>query len=306
MITGETEEGKFIIATPTKCGTTTIETVAKRHARQEPGDADIFRIMDWDKPRRQHRMALPPMVMDDAAGDIDIMHEGERIQYGVEGDWADWGDAARYLLVRNPFTRYISMYTYLSAPANYSQWGARTIQGRAWGGHDSSRRIDSDPMGFEEFLIWLAQQRELNYDPNKRGSLTTGFAYRSPWVWTDSLTMSQDFLASQPAADGEESGVIMDYIRLENVWLDLASLLRMYGIEEDVTLGGIHSNRSTGRGDGGAVPGSEEFWGGISCTRKVFKKRKFRPLGAMTVDGCGCGACRIGVVREAEALGYLG
>lgn len=329
MITGETEVGRFVIATPTKCGTTTLEACAHRHARQNPGEADAFRVMDWDSPRRQHRMCLPPAVssagVDDDMAEV-IRKDGHMTHAGVATSWPepdddDWLDAARFLLVRNPFTRYMSMYTYLSAPANYSQWGARMIQGRSWGGHDPSKVIDRKPMSFNKFLLFLAQQRELVQEPKwltRRGPLNDGRAYRSPWVWTDSLMMSYEFLQMQRCPDEDccppDGGPCTDYtetheirlIRLESVWEDLADLSAEYGLgEAGLLLGGLHSNRSTGRGEKGAVPGSAEFWGGIKCVSRVFKGRKFRGLQKPRCHDDTCGACRVGVVAEAEELGYM-
>jgi hypothetical protein len=318
MITGETEHGNYVIGTPTKCGTTTLEACAHRHERQNALDADSFRVMDWDSPRRQHRMCLPPAVTDHAAH---LGNEDGREDPDYPNEWLD---ADRYLLVRNPYTRYMSVYTYLSAPANYSQWGARLVQGREWGGHDPDLVIDTDPMTFEEFLRFLAAQRAINSEPKwnaRRGPLNDGRAYRSPWVWTDSLTDSHEFLASQQcggchADEGpgciSEDGLsphTVSLIRLESVWEDLAALSERYGLgETGLLLGGLHSNRTTGYGERGAQPSDEQFWGGIACTRKVWRGEKrgqiFRPDKAEVSGGCSCGACLIGVVAEAEELGY--
>ncbi len=285
----------FLIATPTKCATTTLEAVARRHMRQYPADADSFRIMDWDSPRRQHRMALPPAVHGE---DIEAEFEGEEIIAPQQSAVEEWGYVHRYLFTRNPFTRYMSMYTYLSAPQNYSQWGARYIQGREWGGHDDRKVIDQPKMSFEEFLIWLAQEREMDEELNNRGDITTGRAYRSPWVWTDSLTTSLALLRSQPGV-GEVEGLL----RMERIWDALDMLDEWYGIGLD--LSPIHANRSTAYGDSGAVPGSLGFWGGMRCTRRAFNGYKYTGRVRPTDARCGCGACRIGVAAEAEALGYV-
>lgn len=334
MITGETEHGNYVIGTPTKCGTTTLEACAHRHERQNALDADSFRVMDWDSPRRQHRMCLPPAVMSEAEGVSDAMAADMNRRFGIgagnlpeRSAGYEWLDASRYLLVRNPYTRYMSVYTYLSAPANYSQWGARLVQGRGWGGHDPDLVIDTDPMTFEEFLRFLAAQRAINSEPKwnaRRGPLNDGRAYRSPWVWTDSLTMSLEFLINQlcggcgedrepgisdGVCDGSGPGHSVRFIRLESVWEDLAALSERYGLgETGLLLGGLHSNRTTGYGERGAQPSDEQFWGGIACTRKVWRGKKrgqiFRPDKAEASAGCLCGACLIGVVAEAEELGY--
>ncbi len=295
MITGETSKGRFIIATPTKCGTTTLEALAKRHMRNAGADADQFRIMDWDSPRRQHRMALPPVADSASNNEWNGETSGEN----------EWGAATRYLFVRNPYTRYMSMYTYLSAPANYSQWGAREIQGIDWGGPGGTMPNLPPKKTFEEFLHWLAARRwSLSKKTNakRRGSLWDGRAYRSPWVWTDSLWRSYDLLQGQPGP-AEANAVAL--LRLEQVWEDLAALKEAWDIDS-LVLGGLHSNRSTGYGEEGADPSSREFWGGVRCARKAFAGREFLPAGVEERSGCSCGACEVGVASEAEFLGYLG
>lgn len=304
MITSSNDCGDFIIATPTKCATTTIEAVAKRHMRQNPGEADQFRIMDWDSPRRQHRMALPPMVRDSAAGEMEVEYEGEDLSMGVAGDEDEWGAADRFLFVRNPFRRYMSIYTYLSAPANYSQWGAREIQGEEWGGHDASKVIDTPKMTFAQFLDWFIEKRHEWCGPASlggRGDLRDGRAYRSPWVWLDSLTDSFDFLVSQPGPAAGEAGLL----RMEDLWEDLALLKEEYELEYLDLSPTIHANRSTGYGQDGPDPGSREFWGGIRCSRSVFRKRVWQPDAVKVDAGCECQCCRLGVAAEAIGMGYV-
>lgn len=293
-----TSEDNFILGTPTKCGTTTLEAVAKRHMRNNI-DCDDFRLMDWDRPRRQHRMALPPMM---GSEDMDVEHEGKAIHAPATAAVEEWGDVDRYLFVRSPFTRYMSVYTYLSAPANYSQWGAKSVQGSEWPGVGNNPYAEEDPMNFEDFLFWLADMRR--HWPHERPPYTSGSAYRSPWVWTDSLTMSLDFLNAQPGpAEGEVGLVRLELIDGSDVVPgSLAHLLAMYDL--DVQIGGIHANRTTGYGEG-AVPSEREFWGGIKCTSAAL----FHETGAVArpkeKGQDHCGACAIGVVAEADALGYL-
>lgn len=308
MITSRNDRGDFIIATPTKCATTTLEATAKRHMRNAGIDADEFRIMDWDKPRRQHRMALPPAVRDEGAGEMEVVHEGEDISLGVPGDDNEWGAADRFLAVRNPFTRYASIYTYLSNPQNYSQWGAREIQGNAWGGHGDIV-YDNDPMTFGEFLTWLARRREeVNEARCNRGLLTEGRAYRSPWVWTDSLDMSLMFLQHQPGEQQDE----VSLLRMDPGWVEksLLAVKQAYGLD-GLQVGGLHSNRTTTYGAAGTPLGDASFWGGFRCTRRVFSQQRsrdgwtFDPDRLLSPCGSSCSACTIGVAYEAEVLGYL-
>lgn len=293
-----TSEENFIIATPTKCGTTTMEAIARRHMRNAGADGDLFRIMDWDSPRRQHRMCLPPNVSDGSVWGIEHREQaGEAVN--------EWGDVQRYLFVRNPYTRYMSIYTYLSAPANYSQWGAREIQGSAWGGHDAKKRLRHEPMSFETFLYWLADKREAGMRNPARGDLQTGKAFRSPWVWTDSLTFSMETLRDQPGGQQGEEPI---FLRLETIWDDLRGLDHSWGLGLD--LSPIHANRSTAYGAEGADPGSHAFWGGIKCARRAFQDRVFNASWVeqhvFASNGCSCAACAIGVFDEARALLYIG
>lgn len=200
------EATKTLIATPTKCGTTTLEAVARRSERE--GDGAVLRVLDEPDPndtrRRQHRMCPPP---------------------GKE-DWT------RLLLVRNPYDRLTSIYEYLRAPANYSQWGARRVQGREWPGERGA--LSHPPMSFRKFLFWLElEHATLAEDFRDWGASRS---YRSPWVWTDTLKDSWRFWSR----DGD---VEVGLLRLENLWEDLAAWLG----EGVVNMKPLHSNRSTGR-----------------------------------------------------------
>jgi len=53
------------------------------------------------------------------------------------------------------------------------------------------------PMSFTDFLSWLLVQRAEHYTPEalaRRGLATQSQAYRSPWVWLDSETVSRTLL----------------------------------------------------------------------------------------------------------------
>lgn len=208
-------EGKFVIATPTKCGTTTLEAVARRHVRRL-GDEGVrtFSVAEADRGdshRRQHRMVPPE---------------------GCESYQA-------YLLVRNPLDRMVSIFEYLRAPQNYSQWGARAVQGNAWGGKDKEKMYNENPKNFCKFVQWYARQKRIADRDEGRGIADDPRSYRSPWVWTDMLWDSLDFLQSNT-----ESKVLL--IQLEELWDELDDVLREHGVE-GVDLAPLHSNRSTGR-----------------------------------------------------------
>lgn len=288
-----TSDKGFLIATPTKCATTTLEAVVKRHQRQNPADHDDFRLMDWDSPRRQHRMALPPVVRDDP-----LFKEAD-----VDEEWAD---VDRFLFVRNPFRRYMSIYTYLSAPANYSQWGAREVQRGDWGGHDINKVIEADlpRMTFEEFLWWYIDQRKAAESPEgwaRRGNVEEGRAYRSPWVWTDSLSRSLGLLQQQPGIGGEDEP---ECLHMEDLWDELDRLSRDYGVV-GLDLSPIHANRSTAYGDRGADPSDRSFWGGIGCVKRVFKGYDWAGWSGSWCEKSSCAACVLRVTEEAAVVGYL-
>lgn len=231
-----TSDAGFVIATPTKCGTTTLEEMCRRHrgGRAHPG-LPSFRIMDWEKPRRQHRMALPVGL--------------------------DWGNADRYLMVRDPRARYCSMYEYLRAPHNYSKFGARETQGRVWGGWQRGRvGLETEPLTFEQFLMFVARQRDVFRSGRwykRRGDLYEPFAYRSPWVWLDGLDVSYGAFAAQPGgARGE-----VTCIRLERFWESMAALKDRYGLVSLSVRPTVHANRTLTYG-GKSV---DDYWDGVQA-----------------------------------------
>lgn len=285
-----TSRGNFIIATPTKCGTTTLEEMARRHAGGRISRGGVwqedFRIMDWEHPRRQHRMALPPQ------------RDGDR----------PWGDVQRCIVVRNPYLRYLSMYMYLREARNFSQWGAREVQGSAWPG-PMAQRLHHEPMAFETFLHWLADRRadaRARRVVRQRGDLRTGRAYRSPWVWLDPLPSSVVALASQP---GSQAGVVV-LLKLEALEQDLGAVLKRSGVSVAAGRGGsvvgIRANRtmSLAGAGGDSAAGEGWAWGGVRHGRHVFDHMGAFQGPCEVVDGCTCGACVILAAEEARFLGY--
>lgn len=136
--------------TPTKCGTHTLEALAKKVTRT---DSAVLRMI-----RSQHRTVVPD---------------------GMEG-------YRRYTLTRNPYDRLVSTYSYLHAPQNHSQWGAKLVQ----------------DMNFDEFVIWLAKQRETRHKK-------TNIEY-SPYIWFESVSErylrfgSQEFMRIELIEDAFE------------------------------------------------------------------------------------------------------
>lgn len=175
-------ENRFVIATPTKCGTTSIESLAKSRG-ERLGLAAV-------RPR-QHRMVLPDEL----------------------------ADYRRFLAVRNPYDRLVSIYLYLTNPSNYSQWAHWEV-------------VDKP---FKEFIPWYIKQRA-RYNihlatANDNGEAQNLNWYRSPNLWLVSLAECHDVL--------EPDGGL---VRLEHLAADLEKTGRK-------NWGGkmLHSNRSTNR-----------------------------------------------------------
>ena len=202
--------GRWFIATPTKTGTHTLEAIASR-----PANADYLELAGpppGDHRRRMHRMAPDPT----------------------------WSGYRGCLLVRNPWSRWVSVYEYLRAPKFYAQWGAREVQGRTWGGTKNPAVLArlGNPMTFEDFLTWMLRQRAEHYTPKalaRRGSAATSMAYRSPWIWTDSLTVSRRLVAAN-------LGEPPTLIHLEQMADDLQALV---GDVPDLDLHADQLNRTT-------------------------------------------------------------
>jgi hypothetical protein len=160
--------GRFFVATPTKTGTHSLEAIASRPVNREK--LQLADATPGDSRRRMHRMAPDPSWL------------------GYQG----------HLLVRNPWSRWVSVYEYLRAPKFYAQWGARVVQGTDWGGKDPEvRKTLGPPMTFADFLTWMRTQRAEHYTLaalRRRGPANLSTAYRSPWVWLDSLAVSRELL----------------------------------------------------------------------------------------------------------------
>lgn len=187
--------GKWFIATPTKTGTHSLEAIASR-----PENRDVMELAGappGDNRRRMHRMAPDP----------------------------SWSGYRGHLLVRNPWSRWVSVYEYLRAPKFYAQWGAREIQGNTWGGSKDPEvlRALGSPMSFEDFLYWLLHQRAENYTStslHRRGFPSDSHAYRSPWIWLDSLAISRRLLDANLNGVGPSR-----LLRLEHLEEDLLELV---------------------------------------------------------------------------------
>jgi hypothetical protein len=265
MIVSET--AGFIIATPTKCGSTSLKSMARRHEKHF--DDEAFTVLHTGDKHRfyQHRM-IP----------------GEdRIDYD------------RYIIVRHPARRYLSIYDYMRSYTNYSAWSANIAQGDEWpefcGGkpNGNKQRRQGPPLTFSEYMWYLVEQRDVVNDPSnpenhwKRGNTEDDpSAFRAPWVWTDSLYDSMVYLAGDDC-DIEDIGII----KLESMDGDLDDIKIAYGdAMSHVNLKPVWSNRSKSMSHSDVWHEAMEE----SCDHSP-------PCGS-------CLRCRLGIDRECETLGY--
>lgn len=138
---------RFILATPTKCGTYSWEAICKQVDRD---------VLDKIRPGL-HRMVVP----------------------------GAYEDFERFIVVRNPYSRLVSMYHYFLDPMNYSQWGAKFVQGR----EHRNAKFDHPPMTFAQFVKFMKHERDKRPD-GYLGSNT----FRSPDLWLNSLSENADLL----------------------------------------------------------------------------------------------------------------
>ena len=218
-------DGEFLIGTPTKCGTHTLEAVAKRAERRGLGSQlCIAGPIAPDTSRRQHHMYVPK----------------------------EWAHYRRLLLVRNPYDRAVSLYEWLRDPAWYTQWGAKYVQ------RGEHPKVDGDSrpaMNFNEFVTWLREQKRdwVNVESRalSEGRVVRGegsMAYQSPWIFIDGLVQSYQHLFDTIHVNSWSSAG--DFIRIEHVHEDLASLFATQEVPVLIDLldGKLHNNATRGRG----------------------------------------------------------
>lgn len=141
---------RFVVATPTKCGAHSFNGLASEWERGG-GDPGVLRSM-WSGAKDKHRLAPPE---------------------GCE-------DYLRFLVVRNPAERMVSMWDWLSR--RKGEWMHRDV-----------RKLD----GFPEFVEWLWEQRQAA----SGASGGSGAAARGPgaggvrlFLWTDTLQEQMNLL----------------------------------------------------------------------------------------------------------------
>jgi hypothetical protein len=171
---------EFVMATPTKCGTHTVESVVKRMNKYGDDSIEIVRPA-------MHRMDPPSACR----------------------------DYYKMLLVRNPYDRLASVYYYFLDPVNYSQWGAKFVQG-----------FD---MSFDVFVRWFT---EAKHEAEHGVDFNT---HRSPHLWTLSLKQNWDILNAD------------EYVKIEDINWDWPDIMADIGVPDDVVEGWPefgHANRT--------------------------------------------------------------
>lgn len=147
-------EYKFIVGLPTKCGTNSMRNMAIAHARGSSRKKDeLHEIKEL-----RHRMDVPE---------------------GCE-------DYARAIIIRNPFSRIVSMYEYLRR--NTWEWKYKDIM--EWEDKWGRRRA------FTQFLHMLIDEQVLAAEKTYGARKVHG---KRPFIWTDTMSQLARFLGAQEA-----------------------------------------------------------------------------------------------------------
>lgn len=138
--------GKFVMTSPTKCGTQSLHALA-----------NATHGMEWF--RTNHMTDVP----------------------------SKYSTLPRWLMVRNPYSRLVSMYSFLT---RQRQWAARPIH-QANGGKG---------MTFDQFVRFMREQRAEHLDSPKATSL------RAPWVYIWSLSEFSERFFEYEMEDFQDDG----------------------------------------------------------------------------------------------------
>lgn len=118
----------------------------------------------------------------------------------------------RYIIVRDPYERLVSMWSFICHSPNRTQWGAKETRG----------------MSLTDWLRWFL--------PRQREASERTWQFRSPWVWTK--TMSE-------CADRLRVGNL--FLRIEEADEDMRAMIKEYRLEVPERRqreGMYHSNRA--------------------------------------------------------------
>jgi hypothetical protein len=161
---------EVVIATPTKCGKTSLESMVKREAKRGVGRLNGLVVV---RPG-QHRLDCPAEA------------EGYK----------------RYMMVRNPWARLVSTWSFLANPKSKGEHKAKDIQ----------------QMTFGEFVYWWLQYRDA-WSPVGvlQGGQQPSVFWSAPARWLMTLSECDAVWKAE------------DYIRVENMAGDLELLGLNYG-----------------------------------------------------------------------------
>lgn len=212
---------EFIIATPVKTGTTSLQSLAMSWLRRD-GDPHVLRLMSGHGGETtKHRMCPP---------------------HGLE-------HYTRYMTVRNPFTRVPSMYEWMR------KWPHPSVLHNTI--HDAESTGDR-VSGWVAFVNRLESLRSA--DSYREGGQRRQGA-NQPFMWTDTQIEHLCYLMGMDADGStlpwfrESDVVTLSTEDLSNEW---QMLLRMHGVEERdlASLEMPHANRSKSR----LFDTADEYW----------------------------------------------
>lgn len=124
----------------------------------------------------------------------------------------EYEDHDRYIVVRDPYERLISMWSFICHSTNRTQWGAKETRG----------------MGLNEWLHWFL--------PRQAAADEQGWQFRSPWVWTKTLLQCKKAMLSGTWP-----------LKIEEADKDMLWIAELYGIGlpgRRAEEGMYHSNRA--------------------------------------------------------------
>lgn len=114
-------------------------------------------------------------------------------------------DKLRYICVRDPYDRLVSMWTFICHSSNRTQWGAKIVRG----------------YDFDEWLtFYINGQAEAEERPWQQG--------RSPWTWTKTLTQCAGSVVLATPGKGARLPTIP--LKLEEADDALARLVKRHGL----------------------------------------------------------------------------
>lgn len=183
-------EFKFIVGLPTKCGTNSMRNMALKHERHSK---ESWRQLH-ERPELRHRLDVP----------------------------ADCEDYNRAMIIRNPFSRIVSMYEYLRR--HKWEWKYKDIM-------DAESRLGRR-RAWTWFLNMLIDEQASAAEKPYQKRCDHG---RRPFIWTDTLSQMCDFLGgSEPGQDFAWPQADVQLLRLESLGADWHAFLKGCGVGSEL------------------------------------------------------------------------